>query len=143
MKKLNVLITVIIALAIVGCASVEHEKGEAMELVYETDFSSDDGAFERGGGEINEIEKGVLHLKKGTADEPAWARLDRVYGNNSTTTFRIKFGEPVFTHIDFLQGEGGNRFLLHFSEKRLHFVSFFDREETSEYHRKVNLTSGR
>ena len=62
MKKLNVLITVIIDLAIASCASVEHEKGEAMELVYETDFSNDDGAFERGGGEINEIEKGVLHL---------------------------------------------------------------------------------
>ena len=64
MKKLNVIITIVIALAIVSCASVEHEKSEAMELVYETDFSSDDGAFKYGDGEVNEIQDGVLHLKK-------------------------------------------------------------------------------
>ena len=130
MKKLNVIITVIIALAIVSCASVEHEKSEVMELVYETDFSTDDGAFKRSGGDINEIKKGVLYLKKGAADEPAWASLDRIYGNNSTTTFRIKFGEPVSSHINFLQREG-DRILLHIKESDIYFASILDREGTS------------
>jgi len=142
MKMLNAIITVIIALAIVSCASVEHEKSEAMELVYETDFSTDDGAFKHDSGEINEIKKGVLHLKKGTADGPAWAGLDRIFGNNSTSTFRIKFGERVFAHINFLQREG-DRLLLHFVESNIVFASILDGEGTSEDGIDVKLNSGR
>jgi len=108
MTKLNVIITVIIALAIVSCASVEHEKSEAMELVYETDFSRDDGGlFLEPPGKINEISNGVLHLKAIKDGEAAHAGLKEVYGNNSITTFRIKFGdryqkEGAFADVNFL-----------------------------------------
>ena len=143
MKKLNVIITIIIALTIVSCASVEHEKSEAMELVYETDFSSDDGDFKYGGGEINEIQKGVLHLKKGKADRTGRAGLKRVYGNNSTTTFRIKFGEPVFAHINFLQRERDALLMCFFNEKRLDLNSYLDGNITKHTEKKINVKSGR
>ena len=136
-----VLLIAMVIVFIAACASTGYDKSGGMELVYETDFSTDDGAFEYGTGEINEIQKGILHLKKGTSDEPAWIGFERVYGNNSTTTFRIKFGDPVFAHINFLQKEG-DRLLLHFSNTNLSFILFLDSREISEDYINVNLTSG-
>ncbi len=68
--------------------------------------------------------------------------LERIYGNNSTTTFRIRFGEPVSAHINFLQREG-DRLLLHFVESNIVFHSIFDHKGASVGALDVNLTSGR
>ena len=124
-----------------ACASSGQGKSGDMELVYESDFSSDNGAFRYGEGEINEIQKGVLHLKKGTSDRTGWAGLDKIFGNNSTTTFRIKFGEPVEAHINFLQ-RNGDRLLLHFGENFLAVHSFLNHEGEFLGSLDVTLISG-
>ena len=77
-------------------------------VLYETDFARNDGGIGLNNpGQINEISDGLLHLK-GVKDGPAaHAELKEVYGNNSLTMFRIKFGDPygkerAFADVNFL-----------------------------------------
>ena len=144
LHKTNTYISIILLIAlgivfITACASTGQGKSEGMEVIYETDFSADDGAFRYGDGEINEIQDGILHLKKG-AGEVAWAGLDMAVGNNSITTFRIKFGQPVEAHINFLMREG-DRLLLYFGENSIHYNSYLDSNMTEHAEKKTNLKS--
>ncbi len=113
----TIIIIILVAAGLVGCASTGSGK-DAGTVIYENDFSSDDGAFEFHGGEINRVEDGVLHLKG-----DAWSVLtEPLFGDNSDTTFRIKFGDPVFVHLNFLI-EGEKRLLMHVMDQNIVFHS--------------------
>ena len=85
-------IVLFVALGIVfitTCVSTGQGKSGDMELVYETDFSDDDGMFvfhdpvER---PISEIKNGVLHFN----GKSPGGNLSIPYGRDSVTTFRLK-----------------------------------------------------
>lgn len=135
-----VLLVSVMTVFTTACASTESGESAGMKLIYETNFSKDDGAFRFGEGEMNEIQDGSLHLRKGSG-EAAWAELDRFFGNNSTTTFRIKFGDLVFAHLNFLDRQG-DRLLLHFVENQIVVHSILNQEGVSVSELEVSFTPG-
>jgi len=148
MKKFEVIIIILIVFILSSCASVKgevkNEELDSMELFYETDFSSYDGAFNPlGRGEINEIRDGVLHLKAAADGRAAHGRLERIYGNNSITTFKIKFEEKVSAHINFLQMNGDRFMLCFFSKYRLDFNSIIASKVVEHAAKKISLKPGR
>ncbi len=141
MKAVRAVIILIILTGLIACATGTGGRG-AGTVVYENDFSADDGAFEFHGGEINRIEDGVLHLRKGDA-EAAWTVLtEPLYGDNSDTSFKIKFGDPVFAHLNFLRMED-TRLLIHVMENHIVFASNYQGENVAEDGFEVNLVPER
>ena len=121
MKAAATLIILIILTGLIACATGPGGK-DAGSVIYENDFSTDDGAFEFNGGEINRIEDGVLHLMQGDAED-AWTVLtEPLFGDNSDTIFRIKFGDPISAHLNFLLMEN-SRLLIHVKENHINFGS--------------------
>ncbi|UCB47293.1 MAG: hypothetical protein JSV25_07755 [Spirochaetota bacterium] len=119
------------------------ELKKEMELVYETYFDRDDGAFSHEPpGEINEIRGGILHLKATSLDRPATAHLNRIFGNNSVTKFRIKFRKRVQAHLVLLNMKG-DYLIVFFSANRLHFVTMLNHKEMEDYSEKISLNVGR
>src|SRR6056297_3494555 len=120
MKEVKAIVTIILlAAGFLACTTTGPGK-DAGTVIYENDFSTDDGAFEFHGGEINRVEDGVLHLKQGDG-EVVWTVLrEPLLGNNSDTTFRIKFGDPVSAHLNFLLMEN-SRLLIHLKENGIYF----------------------
>ncbi len=111
-------------------------------VVYENNFSEDDGAFEFHGGEINRVEDGVLHLKQGDAED-AWTVLRApLFGNNSDTSFRILFGDPVSTHLNFLL-MNNSRLLFHVKEGAIYIGSIVTGETVADDGIDVNLVPDR
>ncbi len=144
MRKFNVFLTFLIAFVLSDFAALRYEESYAMESVYETDFSRDDDAFVYELiGKVNEIKKGVLHLKGISASgKTAMARLERQFGNNSITEFRIKFGKQIDVGIRFLWMED-DRIILVFNEDGINIVSYLDDKKVSESRNTIRLDSGR
>lgn len=110
----------------------ERGTGDGGTILYETDFSKDDDMFDLGGGDaVNSVENGVLNLKKGPGGEVAWASLGVPFGDDSLTTFRIWFEDPVFAHINFLQRED-SRVLMHVKANHIYIGSILNGESVAE-----------
>ena len=105
----SILILIMAVLVITGsCASMKLVNYEAVnpKVLYETDFSQDDGMFDfylR--GEILEIKDGVMHLKGKPDGTAAHAYFKIPFGRNSITSLKFKiskYGPEGF--LNFLSG---------------------------------------
>ena len=139
MKAVKTITIILLISALAACAST----GSREPPIYENDFSTDEGKMVYFGGEHAETADGVLYLK-GSDKNAAWAGITTRYGRSTGTEFRIKFGDPVFAHINFLNQEGVNtRLLLHVMEDWVSVHSFLNGEDLMQDGFKVKLLPNR
>ncbi len=98
-------------------------------------------------GGINEISKGVLHLKGIEDGQAAHASLKQIYGNNSITTFRIKFGERYkkeggFADVNFLWMDN-DRVKITFANDAFYIWTRAAGQEVDLVRVPANFTTGR
>ena len=142
MKAVHFIPVIILVIVLMACVSAGPAPGVPGDILYENDFSQDDGSLVLfGGGERKaEIADGVLYLKGSPGEGPAWAGTKVRYGNNSRTDFRIHFGDPVFAHINFLAQEDlSARFLVHIMGDNICCHSIADGEDLSTSGFEVQL----
>ena len=137
MKAVRAILILLIAAGLVACATSGTGK-ENGTVIYENDFSTDDGTFEVQGEESTRIEDGILHIVKG---DPWVVLREPVFGNNTDTSFRIKFGDPVFVHLNFLLGDE-KRLLMHVMDQYIVFHSNIHNEAAEQSALEVSLVSG-
>ena len=142
MKAVHVIPVISVVCVLIACVTT----GSKDTVLYENDFSSDDGSLvlAADGERKAEISDGALYLKGGSGEGPAWAGTKVRYGNNSRTDFRIRFGDPVFAHINFLTQEGlSARFLAHIMEDNICFHSIAGGDDLSQSGFEVELVPER
>src|SRR6056297_1041702 len=122
MRAVRAIVIPFILMGLLACATTGPGGRGSGTVIYENDFSADDGAFEFHGGEVNRIEDGVLHLKQGDAEDIWTVLSEPLFGNYTDTTFRIKFGDPVSAHLNFLLIEN-SRLLIHVKDNGIYFGS--------------------
>ena len=145
-----VLILIMAVLVITGsCASMKLVNYEAVnpKVLYETDFSQDDGMFDfNPRGEILEIKDGVMHLK-GKPDGPAAHASFKVpFGRNSVTSLKFKISKDgPAGFLNFLSSRDLNtRFVIIMRSSNFHVFAWVNVKTVyNKFYEGKSLTPGK
>ena len=139
MKAGKIITVILLISSLTACATT----GIREKMIYENDFSADEGKMVYFGGEHAETTGGELFLK-GNDENTAWAGITTRYGQNTRTELRVKLTAPVAAHFNFLNQEGANtRLLVHIVEDSVHCHSMLDGENLMHIEFEVQLVPDR
>lgn len=133
------LIYVLCILSLTACAS-GRTSVDSNNILYETDFSSDDGMFTDHGRPLMKIDKGTLLL---SGKDPG-CNLIMPYGKDTETTFRLKFADlkgKMGIHL-FWNPEGGTTLNYHFNMSDIHYNIQLNHEDIEHDENPLKIQAG-
>ena len=138
----HAILPAVVVLVLISCTTIRVGSYRLADpdVVYDTDFSSDDGLLKNEDRKVYDIRDGIFTMSGHTG-----VAFAQEYGYNSVTSLRIKFGEPIeqnwFGNINLLN-RGEVRLIVEFHRNGVVIASRFAGQSIRHAKSEIMLQPG-